>query len=519
MQTTSGARFDVREFGATGDGTTRDTDAIQSALEECADAGGTVLVPPGDYLTAPLSVGDDTTLHLEAGATIRFVGDYEAFPTVESRWEGWEQAGFHPCLWVTDAENVAITGRGTIDGGGEYWWDFLDCSEAELPAGLRDRLAEFDERNGKADDVSSFTLRPPLFQIHESTNVSVSGVTLRNSPFWNTHVVYSENVTIHDVNVENPADAPNGDGIDIDSSQYVRVSDTYINAGDDAICIKSGKNAEGREIGRPAARITVTNCTVEAGHGGVVIGSEMSGDVRDVTVSNCTFTDTDRGVRIKTQRDRGGVVEDLRFDTIVMRRVACPFVINGYYFTDIDSEPEPVDDGTPLVRNVHFHDITAREVESAGFFAGLPEQRFEGLSFSNVRIDATRSLEATDLSPAMADGYDQEHALFCKSIADVSFTDVTVRTPDGPALRIAETDAVSFDDVRLEHAGDEPAIDLENVDEARVRSCALSASGSESSPFLRACGSGRVSLAGNHGPIAQSVDVTEEITLTLETSE
>ncbi len=507
------SRFDIREYGASGTDDP-DTDAIRAALDACAGAGGTVYVPPGTYTTGPLRVGDHTTLRLAPGATLRFVGDYDAFPTVRSRWEGWEQAGFHPCLFVDNAENVTITGRGTIDGNGAYWWSFYDQSTAERPEGLQDRLAEFERRNEKTDDVSSFTHRPPLCQVSESENVSISGVTLRNSPFWNTHVVYSENVTIHDATIENPADAPNGDGIDIDSSRSVRISDTHINAGDDAICIKSGKNEEGRAIDEPASGITVTNCTVESGHGGVVIGSEMSGDVRDVTVTNCTFTDTDRGVRIKTQRDRGGVVEDLRFDTIVMRRVACPFVINGYYFTPLDSDPQPVDAGTPMVRNVSFTSITARNVETAGFLAGLPEQRFEGISFSDVRIDATRDLDATDLAPAMADGYEQVHGLFCKSIADVSFRDVRIRTADGPALRFEETDRVTIDGL-VSDAADAPVVSLRDVATTRVRGCAP-----EEGLFLLAHGpdTHTISTAGSHGSLADAVEVAPDSDATIEHS-
>lgn len=501
------SRYDVCEYGATGGDD--DTEAIQAALDDCAGAGGTVFVPPGEYLTGPLRVGDDTTLHLDAGATLQFVGDHEAFPSVESRWEGWEQTGFHPCLFVADATNVAITGRGTIDGGGEYWWEFYEIPDAELPERLRERLAEFAERNEKQDDVSSFTLRPPLLQIRDSENVSVSGVTLRNSPFWNTHVLYSEDVTIHDARIENPADAPNGDGIDVDSSRFVKISDTYISAGDDAICIKSGKNREGREIGQPASQITVTNCTVEAGHGGIVIGSEMSGDVRDIAVSNCTFTDTDRGVRIKTQRNRGGVVEDLRFDTLVMRRVACPFVINGYYFTDIDAEPIPIDDGTPLIRNVHFHNITVSEAESAGFFAGLPEQPVADISFNDVRIDATRSLDATDLSPAMAENYEQQHGLYCTAAATVSFDDVWIRTPDAPALQFEATDAISIDGLRTVDSQPSPTVEVADVGTVLLRGC--SALGSDGS-FLLASGpvSERISLGGNHGSLADHIEITDE---------
>lgn len=505
------ARFDIREYGAVGDGNELDTEAIQDALDDCAETGGTVRVPPGTYRTAPLRVGDQTTLRLDAGATISFVRDYESFPTVESRWEGWNQVGFHPCLLVRDAENVAITGRGIIDGQGDYWWEFYDTPESEYPDGLRKRLAEFDERNGKEDDVSSFTLRPPLFQVANSENVFVTGVTLRNSPFWNTHVVYSENVTIHDVNVENPADAPNGDGIDIDSSRYVRISDTYVNAGDDAICIKSGKDEEGRTVGEPASQITITNCTVEAGHGGVVIGSEMSGDVRDVTVSNCTFTDTDRGIRIKTQRGRGGIVEDLLFDTIIMRRVVCPFVVNGYYFTDIDSDPVPVDKSTPMVRNVHFHNITARDVSYAGFFAGVPERPFEGISFSNVRIDATRPLDATSISPAMAENYEASHTLFCKSLADVSFSDVEIRTPESPALAFEETDLVTVDGLRFRGETPSTAVAVTDVERVRITDCVAHPS---ERTFLKANGAATysVSLRGNHGPLSDRIDIDESAT-------
>lgn len=508
MSEQDGTMVDIRSFGAERGSDAVNTEAIQRALDDQAGTGGTVSVPPGEFLTGPLEVGDRTTLRVENGATLRFVEDYDAFPTAESRWEGWDQVGFHPCLWVRNAENVEITGKGTIDGSGEYWWGFYD---GDYPEGLADRLAEFEERNEYQDDVSSFTLRPPLLQIYGSENVSVSGVTLRNSPFWNTHVVYSADVTIHDVSIANPADAPNGDGIDIDSSRFVRISDTYINAGDDAICLKSGKDEPGREVGEPARNITVTNCTVEAGHGGVVIGSEMSGDVRDVAVTNCTFTETDRGIRIKTQRGRGGVVEDLHFENIVMRTVACPFVINGYYFTPLDSDPEPVDESTPMVRNVHFSNVTARDVESVAFLAGLPEQRFEGITFSNVRIDATRALDATDLDPAMADGYEQVHGLFCKSIADVSFADVTIRTPDAPAMRFEDTDRVSAENLSIE-AGSPPPIEIKDVGATRIRGCVPP---DGDGPFLRADGEGTrtISLRGNHGSLAIDADGAENATI------
>jgi len=297
-------------------------------------------------------------------------------------------------------------------------------------------------------------------------------------------------VTLTDLTVENPADAPNGDGIDVDSSRNVRISDCDIGVGDDAVCLKSGKDAEGRAVGRPTEAVTVTNCTVEAGHGGVGVGSETAGDVRDVTVSNCTFVDTDRGVRIKTCRGRGGVVEDLRFDTLAMRRVACPFVVNGFYQTDVETDPRPIDAGTPVVRNVRFHHVTARNVESAGFLAGLPERRFAGFSFEDVEIDATRPLDATPLSPAMAEGYDQRHGFFCRAVDDVSVSNVRLRVPDAPFVTATDAGTLSVDGLRLTDEPPTPVLAVEDVD----------------GPYVSVRGDlGRVSLRANHGDLASAV--------------
>ncbi|WP_227379369.1 glycoside hydrolase family 28 protein [Haladaptatus halobius] len=497
----------IRDYGA-GDDDSLDTEAIQSALDDCAEDGGEVSIPPGTYHTAPLCVGDGTTLRLSNGAELRFVQDFREFPAVESRWEGWDQNGFHPCLYVADASDVTITGQGVVDGGGSYWWDFVETPMADYPSDLQERLDAITSEN-QVDDVSTFTVRPPLLQIYECENVTVSGITLRNSPFWNTHVVYSSDVTIHDVSIQNPADAPNGDGIDVDSSRFVRISDTYINAGDDAICLKAGKDEEGRQVGRPTENIVVANCTVEAGHGGVVIGSETAGDVRHVTVTNSTFTNTDRGIRIKSKRGRGGVVEDLRFDTIVMRGIACPFVINGYYQTGIDSDPRPVDESTPLVRDVHFHHITAKEVESAAFLTGLPERRFGDITFTDIEIEATRSFDASGLSPAMTKGYDQQHGVFCKSLDNVSFTDFRLTVADGTPLTVEESTTVTLDRFETD-SRTSPVVDTDDVEHLRIRGCTAPEDGE---PFLRVSGedSRKVSLGGNYGSISDAIVTAEDV--------
>ncbi len=197
--------LDVRSFNAEPGGAKPATDAIQAALDECADEGGTVLLPPGEFRPGPLVVGSHTTLRLAPGAVVEFVPDFDLYPGFESRWEGWHRTGFHPCLLVDETESVAIEGRGTVDGGGPGWWEHVDGPRAESPATLRERLAKFRASDGPDDDVSSFTRRPLLLQICRSTNVTVSGVTLQNSAFWNTYVLYSSDVSLTGLRVENPA--------------------------------------------------------------------------------------------------------------------------------------------------------------------------------------------------------------------------------------------------------------------------------------------------------------------------
>jgi len=474
------SRYDVTDYGATGDGTTDDTDAVQGAIEDCAAAGGgTVHLPAGEYVIEPVFLRDDVTLHLDGGATLlasEAIHDYSAMEGRRTGGEDERERTVAAPISGQGVENVGITGRGTIDGQGQVWWD----------AKAAGKLPEHG--------------RPRLINLYDCENVLIRDVTIRDSPNWNIHPVYCENVTVDNVSIDSPAGSPNTDGINPESCRNVHISNCHVTVGDDCITIKSGSGEAARRVGAPCENITVTNCTMEAGHGGVVIGSEMSGDVRDVTVTNCSFRDTDRGVRIKTQRGRGGVVEDVRVADVVMRRVACPFTINGYYFTDIDSEPEPVTEATPMVRNVHYSNVSARDVESAGFFAGLPEQRFENVTFSNVEIEATRSLDATDLSPVMADGYEQRHGLFCKSIGEIAFEDVRISTADGPAMTFEETDRVTVEGLRVTARQDPPVVAADGVGELLVGGCDID-SGVDPVLDERGEGVGEVSLRANYGDL------------------
>lgn len=221
--------------------------------------------------------------------------------------------------------------------------------------------------------MSTFTVRPPLLQIDDCENATAPGVTLRDSPFRSTHVIYSDDMTIRDASIQNPPDAPNDDGIGIDSSHFAKVNDTHIDISDNAIYLKSGKDEQGREAGCPTKNVVITSCTVEHDHGGATVGNETIGGTWHVTATDCIFTDTDYDARTKSKRGRSGMVEGLRFDAIIVYHITCLFVINGYYQTGIGSGPRPVAETTSNIRNVDFHHVAAEEIESTAFPADLPE--------------------------------------------------------------------------------------------------------------------------------------------------
>ena len=347
-----------------------ETQALQEAIDAMArSGGGTVRIPPGHHMTGSLSLRDDITLEIEAGATLVGSEDPAHYPLIVSRWEGRHQTTHAPLIGGTGLRNVAITGRGTIDGRGSVWWERYRKRTLDYP-------------------------RPRLISIAESSNVLIEGVTLLNSPAWTINPVRCENVTVTRVTIVNPADSPNTDGINPDSCRYVHISDCHIDVGDDCITIKSGIETEAPEKRGPCENITITNCTMAHGHGGVVLGSEMSGGIRNVTISNCIFVGTENGLRIKTRRGRGGVIEDIRASNIVMRDVLMPFTANLYYSDKRQGDPvvadkyaRPVDAGTPRVRRIRFSEIIAEDAHyAAAFLYGLPEMPLEDVSFRDVVI-------------------------------------------------------------------------------------------------------------------------------------
>ncbi len=377
--------FVVTAFGGRGDGTTDDTAAIRSAIEACHRAGGgRVVVPPGDFLTGPIHLKSRVNLHVSAGATLRFHTDPARYlPAVFTRWEGVELMNYSPLIYAFEQEDVAVTGQGTLDGQADatHWWPW---KKTQKPA--RDRLLKMAEDGvpvaqrvfGPGDD-----LRPNFLQTYRCRNVLVEGVTLRNSPMWVIHPVLSTNVTIRDVKVLSLG--PNSDGCDPESSSDVLIEDSLFDTGDDCIALKSGRNADGRRLKTPVERVVVRNCRMRAGHGGVTIGSEISGGARDVYAERCVMSSPqlDRGLRIKTNAMRGGVVENVFLRDVEIGQVGSA--------VDIDMRYEEGDAGpfVPVVRNVQVERLTVARAEHALFVRALPRSPVTGLL---VRDSAFRGL-------------------------------------------------------------------------------------------------------------------------------
>jgi polygalacturonase len=428
MNVSQASAFNVREHGAVGDGQTLDSPAIQSAIEACAaQGGGTVYLPSGHYLAGTLFLRNNLALHLDSGAVILGSESPDDYPIIHSRWEGKHQDTYAPLITGQNINNISITGRGTIDGRGSIWWQ----------AKMEGTLAH---------------PRPRLISFSDCSNVLIEGITAINSPSWTINPVHCQNVNIRGVTIINPADSPNTDGIDPDSCRLVRISDCYISVGDDCITIKSGTEHEHPDRYAPCRDIAITNCTLERGHGGVVIGSEMSGGVKNVVISNCVFIGTDRGIRIKTRRGRGGIIEDIRVSNLIMDGVLCPFTMNLYYHigvrgeTDVsDKNPRSINDGTPCLRHIHFSHITAREVKhAAGFLYGLAEMPLEDISFTDVSISISE--QADSGYPEMADDIPSmsQAGFFIRNARHLRLENVEVRGQVGEAFDIADSDDVTI---------------------------------------------------------------------------
>ncbi|MGA2787903.1 MAG: glycoside hydrolase family 28 protein [Verrucomicrobiota bacterium] len=368
----------MHQFGAKGDGKTLDTAAIQAALDACGKAGGgTVHFTAGTYLSQPITVHTKTTVFLEAGATLLASPTQSVFFKGGGNWLAAKSSdNFVPFISGKNLTDITITGQGTIDGNGANWWG---------PA------REFRTKNPSGPALP----RPDLVVFDHCTNVHLTGVKLINSPRAHLMLTDCEAVVIEGVTVRSPASAPNTEGIGPDNCRNVTIARCTIDTGDDNIAITSGKKVAGREFG--SENITVTNCVFLHGHG-MSIGSTTIGGLHHVVVKNCRFEDTDNGLRIKSGRDRGGLVEDISYSDITMKNVHPAISIVAYYQYSTNDKflkhdpAQPVTETTPIFRNIHISQVTATCTQDAGLIIGLPESVVSNVVLENVHFTAETGL-------------------------------------------------------------------------------------------------------------------------------
>lgn len=412
------------------------TDAIQKAIDKAAaKGGGTIFFPAGEYLTGALRLKSHITIHLDAGALLKFSENFDDFlPYVEMRYEGIVMKSFQPLFYAKDVENITITGRGVIDGQGKAWWnEVYRIESAKTPLPLTKYQSMWVEQNPGIQyeayykrTIDKKFFRPSFFQAYNCKNILIEGVTFRNSPFWTINPEFCDNVTVTGISIFNPY-SPNTDGINPSSCTNVHISNCHISVGDDCITIKSGRDADGRKYAKATENVTITNCTMLSGHGGVVIGSEMSGGIKKVTISNCVFDGTDRGIRIKSARGRGGVVEDIRVDNIVMKNIKEEAIILDLFY-DKENAAEPVSERTPIFRNIHISNVTGGNVNKAGFVRGISEMPIQNISFSDINMDAKEGFTVNTAS-------------------DIEFHDVKVDASMGSSFKISNSKNLILDNV------------------------------------------------------------------------
>ncbi len=378
--------FNVHAFGAKGDGEHDDTPSIQAAIL-CCPPDGRVLVPAGKYRIGPIFLKSHIRLELAAGAALKLKTDRWQFPILPGMiqttdemddvnlgsWEGNPLDAFASMITGVGVEDVWVYGPGTIDGQGQLgdWW--------------------------KSPKIKTGAFRPRMLFLNACKDFVMQGITVQNSPAWNLHPYFSDNLRFLNLTIHSPADSPNTDGFDPESCNDVQILGVNFHVGDDCIAIKSGKIYMGKRYKTPCEKLEIAHCLMRDGHGGMTVGSEMAGGVHHVRVHHCEMSNTDRGLRIKTRRGRGvqGRIDDIRMDHVMMDHVRVPLAVNSMYFCDPDGhspfvqsrEKYPVTEDTPSLGLIVMEDVTAKHATNAGYVLGLPEQPMEHLVMKNVSME------------------------------------------------------------------------------------------------------------------------------------
>lgn len=434
--------LDVKKFGAKGDGEQDDTKFIQAAILACPK-DGRVLIPEGVYRFTNIFLKSNVNIELAENAELKAFTDRWQFPILQGitptydgeedynlgSWEGNPLNMFAGVITGIDVENVTIYGKGTINGNAskEDWW-----LNPKQPRGA---------------------FRPRLFFINHCNHVALQGITLKNSPSWTIHPYFSDDLGFYNITVNNPSDSPNTDGLDPESCRRVEIAGVQFSLGDDCIAVKSGKIYFGKKFKQPSEDIRIHHCLMQNGHGAVTLGSEMAGGVKNLSVEDCVFFDTDRGLRIKTRRGRGkdAILDNIIFRRIDMDHVMTPFVVNSFYFCDPDGKTDyvqsrelyPVDDRTPVIKKLIFEDIDAKNCHVAGaYMEGLPEQKIEEIVMRNVNISYAENPKCD--VPAMSNGVEKcsKKGIFAKNVKKMTLENVEISGQDGESVTLVEVDEI-----------------------------------------------------------------------------
>jgi len=365
--------FNITAYGAVNNPRISSTDAFRRAIADCQKAGGGVVrVPAGHFLTGPIDMVDNMTLQVDRGAVVLFETNRDAYPDVTSRWEGLTEKGPHPLLFANGLTNIAITGPGTFDGQGAIWWSNMDMAE-----------------HGNARPIRPIRRRPMLVQIKDCNGVRIEGPSFINAPFWTVHLLYSENIDVGYCKMINPPTSPNTDALNTDSCRHVVVHDCFADVGDDAFGIKSGRDEEGREMNRPTEDVTYLRLHVAHGHSVCSIGSEESGGVRHIRFLDCDGNGTENGIRFKSTRGRGGVVEDIVASHFRLRNVRTAIVLSLRY---TKTPVEPFSERTPQFRDIHIDHVAATGANRCCVIEGLEECPIRNVTLSDLNLSGTNGV-------------------------------------------------------------------------------------------------------------------------------
>ena len=493
--------FNIARYGAKSDGLTVNSKAINQAIELCnAAGGGTVLVQKGLWVTGPIVMKSNVNLHIEKGALLQFSKNYDDYPIVLTTWEGQDSYRCQAPIWGVDLENIAITGEGVLDGGGDVWRAIKKekMTEGQWSTLIKSGVTD-DKKNNwypseksmkgnmipnagrilngvkpTPEELASYKdfLRPNMLSLTRCKNIIIEGITFQNSSAWTMHPLLCDHITVKNVTVKNHWYAQNSDAIDLESCRNGVLDGCTFDTGDDGITIKSGRDEQGRKRGVPTENFIIKNCIVYHAHGGFVIGSEMSGGVRNMYISDCTFMGSDVGLRFKTARGRGGVVENIYVNNINMTDIPGEAILFDMYYAAKDPvradgqenelpviKAEPLNEGTPQFNNFYIKNIVCKGAETAILIRGLPEMSIKNINIENAIIESNKGL-------------------ICVEAENISLKNITFLTKDKTIMQVQNSKNVVLDnilygtdkDVLLKVMGDKSAgVKLLNTDVKNVK--------------------------------------------------